>query len=170
MIRVIKEDRLQPTIKHQFGAKLNKPPFDLGPVDVKDFGFDFGYFHVLPGLAQYQFQTPVSRGLGAAVRLFALPFNYPTRCPTPQHSTHPPPWQQPPKPRGGIVPPLGVGRIPGYLSTKMLCFSQIRWSCFGQTVTVTSPKCALRNSNICSRPWPIPPPIESGISSRMIIL
>lgn len=55
MIGIIKEHRLQPAIKHHLGAKLDKPLFNLGSVDVKDFGFDFFYAHILSGLVQYQY-------------------------------------------------------------------------------------------------------------------
>jgi len=57
-----------------------------------------------------------------------------------------------------------------YFSTKMLCFSQTSCNCLGQTVTVTSPKCALRSRSIWTRPWPMPPPMDSGIWSFIIML
>ena len=56
----------------------------------------------------------------------------------------------------------------GYSRTKMFFAAQISLSCFGQTVTLTSPRCALRSSSMVVRDWPMPPPIDSGISSFRI--
>ena len=50
----------------------------------------------------------------------------------------------------------------------MFFFSQIRFSSFGHTVTLTSPRCAFWSRSITVRDWPIPPPIESGIWSIRI--
>jgi len=49
-----------------------------------------------------------------------------------------------------------------YSRTKMFFFAHISFRIFGHTVTLTSPKCALRNKSIKVRDWPIPPPMESG--------
>src|SRR5208337_4131641 len=57
-------------------------------------------------------------------------------------------------------PGFGAGR---YSSTKMFFLAQISFRIFGQTVTLTSPRCALRSNNIRVRDWPIPPPIDRGI-------
>ena len=58
--------------------------------------------------------------------------------------------------------------IRDYSSTWMFFFRQISLSCFGHTVTLTSPRCALRSSSIVVRDCPIPPPIDSGIWSFRI--
>src|SRR5208337_2227486 len=65
--------------------------------------------------------------------------------------------------------PLSV--LPGrpiYSSTKILFSAHISFRIFGHTVTLTSPRWALRSSSIKVRDWPIPPPIESGIWSFRI--
>ena len=73
-----------------------------------------------------------------------------------------------------ITGDLGVGRYTSatggrrYSSTLMFFFRQISLSCFGQTVTLTSPRCALRSRSIVVRDWPMPPPIDSGIWSFRI--
>ena len=46
--------------------------------------------------------------------------------------------------------------------------AHISFSTRGQTVTLTSPRCAFRSRSIIVRDWPMPPPMESGISSFMI--
>jgi len=65
---------------------------------------------------------------------------------------------------GPFVPPC----LRAYSSTWMFFFRQMSLSCFGHTVTLTSPRCALRSSSIVVRDWPIPPPIDSGIWSFRI--
>ena len=50
-----------------------------------------------------------------------------------------------------------------YSSTKMFFLAQMSFRIFGQTVTLTSPRCALRSNNIRVRDWPMPPPIDRGI-------
>ena len=52
----------------------------------------------------------------------------------------------------------------------MFFFAHISFSTFGQTVTLTSPRWALRSSSIRVRDWPMPPPMESGISLLMMRL
>lgn len=51
-----------------------------------------------------------------------------------------------------------------YSSTKIFLLAHISFKIFGQTVTLTSPRWALRRSSISVRDWPMPPPMESGIS------
>jgi len=46
----------------------------------------------------------------------------------------------------------------------MLRAAHMSFSTFGQTLTLTSPRCALRSSSIIVRDCPIPAPIESGTS------
>jgi hypothetical protein len=54
--------------------------------------------------------------------------------------------------------------------TKMFLFAHISLRTLGHTVTLTSPRCALCRSSIWVRDWPMPPPIESGVSPLMIPL
>jgi hypothetical protein len=68
---------------------------------------------------------------------------------------------------GGQKRVAGGGR-PFYSNTKMSRFAHISLRIFGHTVTLTSPRCALRRRSISVRDWPMPPPIESGISLLMI--
>ena len=77
-------------------------------------------------------------------------------------------WSGPVKWLGPIVLLL-MARLawlwrPRYSSTWMFFFSQMSFRIFGHTLTVTSPRCALRSSSISVRDCPIPPPTESGIS------
>ena len=55
-----------------------------------------------------------------------------------------------------------------YSSTKIFFFAHISFNIFGQTVTLTSPRWALRNRSIRVRDCPMPPPMESGNSLLMI--
>ncbi len=55
-----------------------------------------------------------------------------------------------------------------YSRTKMCLRAHISFRIFGQTVTLTSPKCAFLSSSISVRDCPMPPPIESGTSSFRI--
>ena len=55
-----------------------------------------------------------------------------------------------------------------YSSTKMFFFAHISFSTFGQTVTLTSPRWALRRRSIRVRDWPMPPPMESGSTLLMM--
>lgn len=57
-----------------------------------------------------------------------------------------------------------------YSSTMMFFAAQISLSCFGQTVTVTSPRCAALSRYMYVRACPMPPPKESGISSLRMAL
>ena len=57
-----------------------------------------------------------------------------------------------------------------YSMTKMFFLAQISLRIFGHTLTLTSPRCALWRSSIWVRDWPIPPPIERGVSPLMIPL
>jgi len=50
-----------------------------------------------------------------------------------------------------------------YSSTKMFLRAQMSLRILGQTLTVTSPKCALRNSSMRVRACPTPPPMLRGI-------
>lgn len=52
--------------------------------------------------------------------------------------------------------------------TWMLCLAHICLSMSGHTVTLTSPRCAFRSSNIWVRDWPMPPPIERGSMPLLI--
>lgn len=61
-------------------------------------------------------------------------------------------------------------RLSIYSSTKIFFFEQISFRIFGHTVTLTSPKCALRSRSISVRDCPIPPPIDSGSSLFIIAL
>lgn len=67
---------------------------------------------------------------------------------------------------GGRETVLGWARC-GLLhcNTKMFFFRQISCNRWGQTLTLTSPRCALRNSSMVVRDWPMPPPMLSGIWS-----
>ena len=62
----------------------------------------------------------------------------------------------------------GLSRSGRYSRTWMFRRAHISLSTCGHTVTLTSPRCALRSSSIIVRDWPIPAPIESGISSCRI--
>lgn len=55
-----------------------------------------------------------------------------------------------------------------YSIVTMFRCRQISFSSFGQTVTLTSPRWALRSSSMVVRDWPMPPPMLSGISSLRI--
>ncbi len=48
--------------------------------------------------------------------------------------------------------PFFYSQVASYSRTWIFFFLQISLSSLGQTVTVTSPKCALRRSSICTRP------------------
>lgn len=63
-----------------------------------------------------------------------------------------------------LRPPL----VSCYSKTRMFFAAQISLSCFGHTVALTSPRCAIRSRYMQRRDWPIPPPMESGISSLRI--
>ena len=54
--------------------------------------------------------------------------------------------------------------------TRMFRLAHISFRTFGHTVTLTSPRWALRRICITVRDWPMPPPILSGISSARIAL
>ena len=63
-----------------------------------------------------------------------------------------------------LATPLGIlPEKPFYSSTKMFLLAHISFRIFGHTVTLTSPRWALRSNSIKVRDCPIPPPIESGI-------
>lgn len=65
---------------------------------------------------------------------------------------------------GGTGPketPAGLG----HSRTWMFLFAQISFNCRGQTLTVTSPRWAVRRRYMKVRAWPMPPPMESGIWS-----
>ena len=61
----------------------------------------------------------------------------------------------------GIAPGHEVGNY-HYSSTKICFFAQMSFRIFGHTVTLTSPRWALRRIHIWVRDWPMPPPTESG--------
>jgi len=63
-----------------------------------------------------------------------------------------------------LTTPLHPSRDPIYSSTKIFLPTHISFRIFGHTVTLTSPRWALRSNSIKVRDCPIPPPIESGIS------
>jgi len=65
---------------------------------------------------------------------------------------------QPPRP-----PPRTFYQVSPYSRTKIFLLAHISFRIFGQTVTLTSPRCALRSNCINVRDCPMPPPIESGI-------
>ena len=58
----------------------------------------------------------------------------------------------------------------GYSRTWMSRRAHISFRTCGQTVTLTSPRWAFRSRSIIVLDWPMPPPIESGMSSAMIAL
>src|SRR5579871_2953896 len=64
------------------------------------------------------------------------------------------------KPKAGLSGPPDCD----YSRTKIFFFEQISFKIFGHTATLTSPRCAFRNNSINVRDWPMPPPIESGMS------
>ena len=64
----------------------------------------------------------------------------------------------------GILLPSGAD----YSSTWMFFSAHMSLRIWGHTVTDTSPRCALRRRYMYVRDWPMPPPIESGISSLRI--
>ncbi len=71
----------------------------------------------------------------------------------------------------GLHSPLVRCLIPVlYSNTWMLCLWPISLRIFGHTLTVTSPRWALRSNNIMVRDCPMPPPMESGISPFRIAL
>ena len=55
-----------------------------------------------------------------------------------------------------------------YSSTRMFRFAQISLRIFGHTVTLTSPRCAVRSKAMYVRDCPMPPPMLSGTSSFTI--
>jgi hypothetical protein len=55
-----------------------------------------------------------------------------------------------------------------YSKTKIFFFAHMSFKIFGQTVTLTSPKWALRSSSIWVRDWPMPPPMLRGSSPLTI--